>query len=236
MAGPLVPGANVARFQGGVRGTIIAESADMIASSSVSPMSLSLTAPAAPMSLAGRAGYKFEPPTMLQGFACHGRGVELCEATPKHVRARVRSKRVHDVDLHARGGRLVVGCSCPARSFGQTVCKHVWAALLEVDRQGGLEDLHAVKGMLPVDAAPSQDTATPTAVLESEMTPRHKRPKAPRPATSPAKSASDAKTKEPDMKTAKTPTAKEEKRPKTAQKKPGRQANPSTPGAKKPKT
>lgn len=121
-------------------------------------------------SLAGRAGHTFDPATMLQGFACHGRGVELCEATPKRVRARVRSKRVHDVELQARSGRLIVACSCPARSFGQTVCKHVWATLLEVDRKGGLEDLHAVRGMLHVDATTLSASAPPNDVLASTMT------------------------------------------------------------------
>jgi uncharacterized Zn finger protein len=91
---------------------------------------------------------------MVQGFACHARGVELCETTATHVRARVRSKRLHDVDLRATAGRLVIGCSCPARSFGLDVCKHAWAALLEIDRKGGLEDLRAGPGVLPVDPAP----------------------------------------------------------------------------------
>ncbi len=147
------------------------------------------------MSLAGRAGYKFEPATMIQGFACHGRGVELFDACPEHVRARVRSKRTHDVDLQAQGGRLLVACSCPARSFGQTVCKHVWATLLEVDRRGGLEKLHTVKGMLPVDPAPERAPATKPAVspkpTRSTAAPSAKRAKAGE--MTPAKDTKDPK-------------------------------------------
>lgn len=105
-------------------------------------------------SIAGRAGHRFEVHTMLQGFACHARGVEIVETGPAHVRARVRSKRTHEVELRADGGRLLVGCSCPARSMGIAACKHAWAALLEVDRQGGLEDLRGMRGVLPVEPAP----------------------------------------------------------------------------------
>jgi hypothetical protein len=91
---------------------------------------------------------------MMQGFACHARGVELPTSAPSRVHARVRSKRVHDVHLRAERGKLVVACSCPARSFGLDVCKHVWAALLEVDRHDGLADLRGSRGPLVVEPVP----------------------------------------------------------------------------------
>jgi hypothetical protein len=90
---------------------------------------------------------------MVQGFACHARGVEIQIASNTHVVARVRSKRTYDVDLRAVDGRLVVGCKCPARSYGLDVCKHAWAALLEVDRKGGLEALREKTGTLIVEPA-----------------------------------------------------------------------------------
>lgn len=129
------------------------------------------------ISVAGRAGHAFEPHAMLQGFACHARGVELTYSTSTHVRARVRSKRMHDVELRSDHGRLVIACSCPARSLGLEVCKHAWAALLEVDRQGGLDDLRWTRGALVVDAAPLEPkdgspaaTMDSTALLEAGMT------------------------------------------------------------------
>lgn len=118
-------------------------------------MSLASSAPLTEP-IAGRAGHRFEVHTMLQGFACHARGVEILETGPAHVRARVRSKRTHEVDLRAAGGRLLIGCSCPARSMGVAACKHAWAALLEVDRQGGLEDLRGMRGVLHVEPAPER--------------------------------------------------------------------------------
>ncbi len=93
---------------------------------------------------------------MIKGFACHARGVEILQTGRAHVRARVRSKRTYEVDLRAEGGRLLIACSCPARSMGIAACKHAWAALLEVDRQGGLEDLRGTRGILRVEPAPEQ--------------------------------------------------------------------------------
>lgn len=110
--------------------------------------------PTSALSVAGRAGHAFTPQAMLQGFVCHARGVELPAAGPARVHARVRSKRTHDVHLRAEQGRLVVACSCPARSFGLDVCKHVWAALLEVDRHDALGDLRKARGPIVVVPAP----------------------------------------------------------------------------------
>lgn len=120
------------------------------------------------LSIAGRAGHASTPSAMLDGFACHARGVELASSEPLRVHARVRSKRVHDVHLRAEHGRLVVACTCPARSLGLVVCKHVWAALLEIDRHGGLSDLRRTRGPLvveprepPSEAARSKETTRP---------------------------------------------------------------------------
>lgn len=128
-----------------------------------------------------RAGPAFTIETMLQGFAAHARGVELTTIERTHVAARVKSKRTHDVDLRVDEGRLLVRCSCPAQSYGLEVCKHTWAALLEVDRRGGLEDLRGVPGTLKIAAAPpapSPDAApSPEAARPSSKPSKKKRAK-----------------------------------------------------------
>ncbi|MBX3199716.1 MAG: SWIM zinc finger family protein [Labilithrix sp.] len=147
----------------------------MPASSSPSP----LPSPPSTPSIAGRAGHAFAPHAMVQGFACHARGVELVASGTTRVHARVRSKRTHDVHLRAEGGRLLVACTCPARSFGLDVCKHAWAALLEVDRQETLTALRGARGPLAVEAAPhlpaaaatTREAPPPAAVLDAAMTP-----------------------------------------------------------------
>lgn len=106
------------------------------------------------ISLAGRVGQHFDPHTMIAGFQCHTRGVELSSAGRDRIDARVRGKRTRDVVLSVRAdGALAVTCSCPAQSYGQTHCKHVWAALLEIDRQGAFEELRGTRRALDLVAA-----------------------------------------------------------------------------------
>jgi hypothetical protein len=104
--------------------------------------------------LAARAGHAFEPLVMVHGLGCHARGVEVVAATKTEVRARVRSKRTHDVFLRADAGRLLVACTCPAPDIGEKACKHAWATLLEIDRRGGLEDLRTSTTRLHVVPMP----------------------------------------------------------------------------------
>ena len=161
----------------------------MIASSSSPSPS---PCPPSALSIAGRAGHAFTPHAMMQGFTCHARGVELAASTPGRAHARVRSKRLHDVLLRVEDGRLVVACTCPARSFGLDVCKHAWAALLEVDRQDGLSDLRKTRGPLVVVAAPLPTAAgamDATATLEAAMTPPQARSKKPAASTTATKKA-----------------------------------------------
>lgn len=101
-------------------------------------------------SLTGRVGHAFTAQVMVEGFACHARGVELSAVTSTTVHAKLRSKQAHQVVLEDAGGRLLVGCSCPARSSGRAACRHAWAALLEADRQGALGALRHARGVVQV--------------------------------------------------------------------------------------
>ena len=106
--------------------------------------------PSVSISLAGRVGYLFDPPTILQGFVCHTKGVALTSRSNVRIEARVKGKRTHALALTSKNGALEVECSCPARSYGQSYCKHLWAALLEIDRHGGLDDLRTTRAPLEV--------------------------------------------------------------------------------------
>lgn len=122
--------------------------------------------PSFSISLAGRVGHLFDPQTILQGFVCHTKGVELTSHGKARIDARVKGKRTHAVALASLDGALSVACSCPAKSYGQSYCKHLWAALLEVDRHGGLDELRTTRA--PLDVIPSQASASASA---SEPTP-----------------------------------------------------------------
>lgn len=113
------------------------------------------------VSLTGRAGHAFAVNTMLQGYGCHTRGVEVTQSSAAHAKARVKSKRTHDVDLRAKDGALLVHCSCPARSMGVDFCRHAWATLLEIDRLGGLEDLRTSTQLLKLVPSEPQPQPAP---------------------------------------------------------------------------
>lgn len=126
--------------------------------------SLSLSVSPLSVSVAGRVGHAFAPPAMLKGFECHTRGVELLDSAPDHVVARVRGPRAQDVDLRVTSGRLVIKCTCPSDSMTPDPCRHAWAALLEIDRQGLLDDLRTKRGYAPVErltTAPVEEPKTP---------------------------------------------------------------------------
>lgn len=88
---------------------------------------------------------------MLAGFGCHARGVELVNGDDRSAQASVRGKRSHTVDFRVADGKLLVKCSCPAESMGVVPCKHAWAALLEIDRQGALASLRTKRGLLALE-------------------------------------------------------------------------------------
>jgi len=113
--------------------------------------SLSLSVSPLSISVAGRVGHAFAPPAMLKGFECHARGVELLDTATDHVVARVRGPRPQDVDLRVASGRLVIKCTCPSDSMTPDPCRHAWAALLEIDKQGLLDDLRTKRGPAPVE-------------------------------------------------------------------------------------
>lgn len=116
------------------------------------------------VSVAGRAGHAFTPNAMLKGFECHKRGVELDDPKKDRVRAHVRSQKPYDVDLRiTNNNRLVIQCTCPAESMTPDPCKHAWAALLEIDRQGAFAELREKRGPLKVETLAATPPEPPRA-------------------------------------------------------------------------
>ena len=146
--------------------------------------------PSLSISLAGRVGHLFDPQTILQGFVCHTKGVELTSRGNARIDARVKGKRTHAVALASLDGALSVACSCPAKSYGQSYCKHLWAALLEVDRHGGLDDLRTTRAPLDVIASVASEASDPAATNE----PVPEAPSAPKKPAAKTKAASKKKT------------------------------------------
>jgi hypothetical protein len=117
--------------------------------------------------IADRAGKSFPLHAHTEGFARWKTGaVSIEEETATSVVAKVRGQRTRDVVLRDEKGRLLVGCSCPARTFELPGCKHAWAALLEIDRRGALPNLRTTRASLPVAflEAPTEPPAEPEPV------------------------------------------------------------------------
>jgi hypothetical protein len=95
------------------------------------------------MGLASKLAFQVDRSTQIHGqdlFRTHA--VRLMDASESHAQAEVADNRTYTVRLRlpAPGvSRLSVACNC--QSFrGNVTCKHVWATVLEADREGVLAD------------------------------------------------------------------------------------------------
>ena len=55
------------------------------------------------------------------------------------VSAEVRGTRMYDVDLEREDNTLIYSCNCPFFEDNFNICKHIWATLLEMGKQGILQ-------------------------------------------------------------------------------------------------
>ena len=75
------------------------------------------------------------------------------------MQAEVKGKRTLHVRLRVDEGRLASACTCSAKVLGPARCRHVWAALLEADRQALLGSLRSTARTLALVVI---DTGTKT--------------------------------------------------------------------------
>ena len=105
----------------------------------------------ASITIADRAGKSFPLHAHTEGYARWKSGsVAIEHESPRAIQAKVRGDQTRDVRLQEQDGRLLVQCTCPARTYETPGCKHVWATLLEVDRRGALGGLRAARTPLAV--------------------------------------------------------------------------------------
>jgi len=67
------------------------------------------------------------------------RFVRIVYEDPEFISAQVRGSRIYDVDLERDNISLLYSCDCPFFEDNFNVCKHIWATLLEMEKQGLLE-------------------------------------------------------------------------------------------------
>lgn len=118
--------------------------------------------PVPAVTVADRAGQSFHLNAHQQGYAQYkSGGVSIEEESASVVVAKVRGQKTRMVRLEDGGGRLLVRCTCPARTLERPGCKHVWAALLEIDRRGSLAGLRASRAPLAVQFLEAEPKVEP---------------------------------------------------------------------------
>jgi hypothetical protein len=65
--------------------------------------------------------------------------VRIVFADPDFISAKVAGSEVYDVDLERDGNAVIFSCDCPYFEDHREVCKHVWATLLHLEKEGHLQ-------------------------------------------------------------------------------------------------
>jgi hypothetical protein len=110
------------------------------------------------VSLADRVARGFPPLACVRGFRYFARKrVSVSNVSESGLDADVRGKRTLHVRLRAQNGQLAAACTCSAKVLGAARCRHVWATLLEADRQallGSLRTTCRTLALVGLDAGP----------------------------------------------------------------------------------
>ncbi len=84
-----------------------------------------------------RLGRKVHQKIQSRGFEYFKRdSVSVVYADSEFVSAEVSGTRTYDVDLERKDRSLIYACNCPFFEDKFNVCKHIWATLLEMEKQG----------------------------------------------------------------------------------------------------
>lgn len=108
--------------------------------------------------------------------------------TEHGLEADVRGKRAQHVRVGMVDGQLGARCTCAANVLGPPACRHVWATLLEIDRQALLPALRLSERTLALaelEATQEKKPKSPAGTRRNKAAAatRVARPEAPTPAT-----------------------------------------------------
>lgn len=83
---------------------------------------------------------------------CQRNSVKIVYEDDDFVSAEVHGTLTYDVDLERENKALIYSCSCPFFEDNFSVCKHIWATLLEMEKRGILQNW---KHNFPVELIPA---------------------------------------------------------------------------------
>ena len=112
------------------------------------------------MSLASKLAFQVDRGVQFRGTKLFESGaVRLTTVETNHVHAEVHGGNIYEVCLQFLYGDLVVACGCPYFA-DQGACKHIWATILQSDREGALQEAANERRLNLLEA--EREDVTPT--------------------------------------------------------------------------
>jgi superfamily II DNA or RNA helicase len=112
------------------------------------------------MSLASKLAFQVDRAAQFKGVRLFESGaVRLTTVETNHVHAEVMGSRLYDVCLQFLYGDLVVACECPYFA-DRGACKHIWATILQADREGALREAANQRVLDLLEAEREETTAS----------------------------------------------------------------------------
>ena len=124
------------------------------------------------MTLAAKLSFQFEKGVQFKGQGLFAdRAVKFDEAKPDRLHGYVRGGKTYEVLMHYQnGGQLKIACAC--QYFGEWgPCKHLWAAILEADRQHALSAVTSNGAYLKLAYSAARASGRPEAVPRPQPVP-----------------------------------------------------------------
>jgi superfamily II DNA or RNA helicase len=130
------------------------------------------------MSLASKLAFQVDRGAQFRGVQLFESGaVRLTTVEPNHVHADVHGGNVYEVCVQFLYGDLVVACGCPYFA-DRGACKHIWATILQADREGALRSAANERRLNLLEAEREEVTPTYTRLrpLGAQPQPREQPP------------------------------------------------------------
>ncbi len=131
------------------------------------------------MPLATRLAFQFDKRIQLKGLNLfHGRAVRVIDKGDNFLFAEVRGGQLYEVRLTYAEGKLLVACDC-AYFADCAQCKHLWAAVMEADRQGAVREALNARYLEMEDESlrqPDEDEEPDSDFEYDYLRPRYQRP------------------------------------------------------------
>src|ERR1044072_6648028 len=120
------------------------------------------------MPLSRRLAFQFDKRVQIKGASFSRKAIQVTGSSPRFVYAEVRDIRRNSVRLTYDDGFLKVACDCNYPT-NHAPCMALWAAILEAERCGTLQDALKARYLQLVDE--EEGSAAPTGEIVEDQYP-----------------------------------------------------------------